>query len=163
LKDKITFSFYKDNRKLAMINFHFPDMKVSLINTKDFLYFYTVLQVFLQGQLEEERATLQLNSFKGLKDNGKVIDLLFDRKGEFIFRKVSENQRQYLLIEITEITAIAEKESQRVELYDFDFEKRYKDYLDKEFSLVTPEKPLRLRRFQAQYYFNILQKVSYAW
>ncbi len=147
-----------ENSRLSGIILHFPDLSFSLKETKNFLLFYTVLQMFLQGHLEEEKAHVRLHDIYKIKSNGIDIMLCFRHYADFVFKKVSENDKQYLLINILDRTAIAKKGDQdRVNLQSFG------DYVDKEFHLVVPEKPLRLTRFQAQYYFNVLQKISYKW
>jgi len=161
MRNKITFSFYTKSKKLAGIIFHFDSIKSPLeaVNTKDFLFFYTILQVFLRGELEEEKATFELETLEGIRDGDKEIPLIFDHFGDFVFKKISENNTQYLSVSMPKRFVFADREEQSLNIE----QDAYKKYIDTELSLIVPKKPLRLRRFQAQYYFNILQKVSYSW
>jgi len=147
-----------DGSKLSGIILHFPDLTFHLTETKNFLLFYTVLQMFLQGHLEKEEAHVRLRDIYKIESGGVDIMLRFRHYADFIFRKVSENDKQYLLITVFGRVAIAKKEDQdRMNLQSFG------EYINREFYLVAPTKPLRFTRFQAQYYFNILQKISYKW
>lgn len=164
MNEKITFSFFVDTRRLSRIHFNFISMSLSLFNTKDFIYIYTILQVFLQGRLEREEKTFELTMLNSITDEGNKIELKFSHFADFVFEKRSENNKQYLLIDVTKRTVLAREEDQSWDEYDREKNlKKYKEYLNKELALVLPEKPLRLTRFQAQYYLNILQKVSYGW
>ncbi len=162
---KLSFIVYDDTRRLSNISFNFGDKQLTLFDTKDFLYFYTILQMFLQGRLEEKKKRFELTMSGGIRnDEDEIIKLDFCRFADFRFRKVSENDKQRLVIEITNYTAIAKKEDQ-----DWKNDKnkknleKFKDYIDKEIDLVSPEKRLDISRFNAQYYFNILQKMSFSW
>ena len=164
LKDKITFSFFNDTRRLARIRFNFVNKTLSLFDTKDFIYIYTVLQMFLQGRLEKEEKTFELTMLDSITDGDKKIKLNFLHFANFKFEKRSENDTQYFIIEVTRRYVIAKEEDQDWKEDDKDENlKKYKEYMDREIELVNPTKPLRLTRFQAQYYLNILQKVSYSW
>ncbi len=164
LKDKITFSFFDDTRRLARIHFNFENKTLSLFDTKDFIYIYTVLQMFLQGRLEKEEKTFELTMLNGIMDGDQKIELNFLHFADFNFEKRSENNKQYLIIKVTRRYVIAKEEDQDWEEDDRDENlKKYKEYMDKEIELVKPAEPIRLTRFQAQYYLNILQKVSYSW
>ncbi len=147
--------------KLSKIILKFPMkteiIKIEIKKTTAMLFFYAVLQSFLQGQLESEQKSLELAELYEVIINSKKVRLRFSHFGNFIFKKVSENNRQYLLIEVTQHTAIAKKDNQdKIGLSAF------KEYTDQEFKLSVPN-PLRLTRFQAQYCYIILSKVRYEW
>ena len=164
MNEKITFSFFVDTRRLSEIHFNFAGMSFSLFNTKDFIYVYTILQVFLQGRLERKEKTFELTNLDSVTVEGNKIKLKFLRFADFVFEKRSENSKQYLLINITKHVALAKEEDQDWDKYDREkILEKYKEYLNKKIALILPEKPIRLTRFQAQYYFNVMQKISYSW
>ncbi len=149
---------YDDRRRISNIEFDFGDRIVSLGGAEDILYFYTILQTFLQGRLEQEKHTFQLVTLDAIEDGSEMIKLKFRHFIDFTFKKISENDKQYLIITAPRRYAVARECDQDKKNLE-----KYKQYIDKEIELLTTQKSIRITRFNAQYYLNILQKVSFVW
>ncbi len=156
IDEKLTFEF--SNSKISKINLNFPDMAISICDAKTIIYFYTLFQAFLSGYLDRENAYLKLCNAYNRNINGVNVGLRFEDFAYFESKKISESKKQYLRVEITNRITIAKRaEQDRFSL------KSFEKYVDIEFPLQMPEEPLTFTRFQVQYYFNVLQKVSYKW
>ncbi len=157
IDEKLTFEF--SNSKLSKINLNFPDMSIPICDAKTIIYLYTLFQAFLNGYLEKERAYLKLCNAYEHNILGIRVGLTFEDFAYFESKKISESKKQYLQIKLTDGNTIATGKNNNLKFTKKEFEK----YLDVEFPLQMPEEPLTFTRFQTQYYFNILQKVSYKW
>jgi len=115
--------------------------------------------MFLQGHLSQEKTTIELSKVYKTEIYGDTIPLWFTRYIDLTFTKISESNTQYLRIEASNYRLIAkssDKNNSKI--------KGYEEYFDS--TLHPPDfEPLTLtlKRFAVQYYYNILQKVSYKW
>ena len=156
IDEKLTFEF--SNSKLDKINLNFSDMPISVCDAKTIIYFYTLFQAFLNGYLEKESVYLKLCNASEHNILGIKVGLAFEDFAYFESKKISESKKQYLQIKLTGGNTIAKSKHQLSAN-----SKEYEKYIDIEFPLQMPEEPLTFTRFQVQYYFNVLQKVSYKW
>jgi len=149
-----------ENSKLVEMHFYFKNGSFKFDRTENFLLFQTAFQMFLQGHLSKEKVTTELKKKYKIKIyENEEIPLWFRNYADLIFTKVSENNTQYLRMEINNHYFIAESSDEnnlRTTGYEVYFD-----------SKITPPdfEPyiLTLKRFNVQYYYNILQKVSYKW
>ena len=156
IDEKLTFEF--SNSKLSKINLNFPDMSIPICDARTIIYFYTLFQAFLNGYLEKENAYLKLCNAYEHDILGTKVSLRFEDFAYFESKKISESKKQYLKVEITNRITIAKRaEQDRFGL------KSFEKYIDVEIPLQMPEEPLIFTRFQVQYYFNVLKRVSYKW
>ena len=156
IDEKLTFEF--SNSRISKINLNFSDMAISICDARTIIYLYTLFQAFLSGYLEKERAHLKLCNAYEHNILGTKVSLKFEDSAYFESKKISESKKQYLRVEIVNRITIAKRaEQDRFGL------KNFEKYVDVEIPLQMPEEPLTFTRFQVQYYFNVLQKVSYKW